>query len=70
MEALSIAIRNFNEKVKVLNQTNAKQLVLSADDARNLHTDIYALLANIAELKSSGSGEIVQIGVMDGGRFK
>lgn len=70
MEALSIAIRNFNEKVKVLNQTNAKQLVLSADDARNLHSDIYTLLANIAELKSGGSGEMVQISVMDGGRFK
>ena len=69
MEALSIAIRNFNEKIKVMNQTNSKQLVLSADDARNLHTDIYALLANIAELKSAG-GEVVQIGVMDGGRFK
>lgn len=69
MEALSIAIRNFNEKVKVLNQTNAKQLVLSADDARNLHSDIYTLLANIAELKSGGGGVAVQVGVMDGGRF-
>jgi hypothetical protein len=69
MEQISIAVRNFNEKVKVMNQTNAKQLVLSADDARNLHTDIYALLANIAELKGNGGGESVQISVMDGGRF-
>jgi hypothetical protein len=69
MEQLSIAVKNFNEKVKVMNQTNAKQLVLSADDARNLHSDIYALLANIAEMRSAGGGDIVQI-AMDGGRFK
>lgn len=69
MEPLSLAVRSFNEKLKVMNQTNAKQLVLSADEARNLHTDIYALLANIAELKASGGIEIAQIS-MDGGRFK
>ena len=69
MEQLSLAIKTFNEKVKVLNQTNSKQLVLSADEARNLHNDIFTLLANIAELKSSGGVEIAQIS-MDGGRFK
>jgi hypothetical protein len=70
MEPISIAIRSFNEKVKVLNQTNGKQLVLSAQEARNLHTDIYALLANIAELKAgSGSSDVIQIS-MDGGGFK
>jgi len=69
MEPLSLAIRAFNEKIKVLNQTNSKQLVLSADDARNLHTDIFALLSNIAELRSSGTSDAVQIN-MDGGGFK
>jgi hypothetical protein len=70
MEPISIAIRAFNEKVKVLNQTNGKQLVLSAQEARNLHTDIYSLLANIAELKAgSGNDDVIQIS-MDGGGFK
>lgn len=69
MEPLSPAVRTFNEKVKVLNQTNSKQLVLTADDARNLHNDIFALLATIAELKTAGSGEAIQVS-MDGGRFK
>lgn len=69
MEPLSLAIRTFNEKVKVLNQTNSKQLVLTADDARNLHNDIFTLLATIAELKTNGAGEAIQVS-MDGGRFK
>lgn len=70
MERISIAIKNFNDKVKVLNQTNSRQLVLSAEEARNLHSDIYALLANLAELGSGGvSNDVVQIN-MDGGSFK
>lgn len=69
MEPLSPAVRTFNEKVKVLNQTNSKQLVLTADDARNLHNDIFTLLATIAELKTAGTGESIQVS-MDGGRFK
>lgn len=69
MEPISLAVKSFNEKIKVMNQNNSKQLVLSAEEARNLHSDIYALLVNIAELKSTGGAELVQI-AMDGGRFK
>ena len=70
MEPISISVRAFNEKIKVLNQTNGKQLILSAQEARNLHTDIYALLTNVAELKAgNGSDEVIQIS-MDGGGFK
>jgi hypothetical protein len=52
MQTLSIAIRNFNDRVKTMNQTNGRQLMLSADEARNLQSDIFALLANLAELQS------------------
>ncbi len=70
MENLSLAVRKFNDKVKQMNQTNGKQLVLSAEEARNLHNDIFALLANVAELASnSGSNEAIEIS-MDGGGFK
>jgi hypothetical protein len=70
MESLSLTIRKFNDKVKQMNQTNGKQLVLSAEEARSLHNDIYAMLTNIAELASNKSQEeIVQIS-MDGGSFK
>jgi hypothetical protein len=71
MEPLSLAVRTFNERVKQLNQTNGKQLVLSAQEARSLHNDIYALLANVAELSAQGgkTDDVIQISV-DGGGFK
>jgi hypothetical protein len=61
----------FNDKVRVMNQTQSKQLVLSTQEARNLHADIFALLAQIAELADKPAVEPVinQIG-MDGGSFK
>ena len=71
MEQLTLTLRKFNDRVKAMNQTNGKQLVLSAEEARNLHADLFALLANIAEL-SSGDGpkdDVIQIQV-DGGGFK
>lgn len=71
MKQLSIAIRTFNDRVKQMNQTNGKQLVMSADEARNLHNDIFALLTNVAEIASkenSGSAEPITIS-LDGGNF-
>ena len=46
MQKLSLAVKNFNERVKVMNQTGGKQLSLSAEEARSLHADIFNLLAN------------------------
>jgi len=61
----------FNVRVKQMIQTNGKQLVLSAQEARSLHNDIFAMLTNIAELASKGNTEtdVIQISV-DGGGFK
>lgn len=47
---LSLHLKNFNNRVKVMNQTNARELILSSTDARNLHNDIFDLLTQIAEL--------------------
>lgn len=47
---LSLHLKNFNNKIKVLNQTNSKELVLTATEARNIHADIFTLLTQIAEL--------------------
>lgn len=71
MNNLSIAIRNFNERVKQMNQTGSRQLVLNSDEARNLHSDIFQLLAIIAELQSSAEEveTITQVS-LDGGGFK
>jgi hypothetical protein len=72
MDNLSIHVRNFNEKVRIMNQSQRKELVLSAQDARNLHADIFALLAHIAELSEQPKTEtpaFAQIN-MDGGGFR
>jgi hypothetical protein len=71
MEQLSLTMRTFNDRVKQMNQTNGKQLVLSAQEARSLHNDIFAMLANLEELTSKGGPEadVIQISV-DGGGFK
>lgn len=73
MDNISIHIKNFNDRVKAMNQTHSRDLVLTAQDARSLHTDIFAVLALVAELtaklESGGGGDSIQVS-MDGGGFK
>jgi hypothetical protein len=69
---LSIHVRNFNEKVRVMNQSQRKELLLTAQEARNLHADIFALLTHIAELSDKpqvATPAVAQI-AMDGGGFR
>jgi hypothetical protein len=70
-DKLSIHVRAFNEKVRIMNQTQKRDLLLSAQDARNLHADIFALLSQIAELQNQPQPEPIgkQI-LIDGGGFK
>ena len=69
MQKLSLAIKNFNERVKIMNQTGSKQLALSSDEARNLHSDIFNLLANIAELQKTPEPSAPSEISLDGGGF-
>ncbi len=69
MQKLSIAIKNFNDRVKLMNQTGSKQLSLSADEARNLHADIFNLLANLTELQTVREPEQPANLSLDGGGF-
>lgn len=72
MDNLSIHVKMFNDKVKVMNQSGAKELSLNATDARNLHSDIFAILALVAELNAKlqvNSEEVIDV-TMDGGGFK
>jgi cytochrome c-type biogenesis protein CcmH/NrfF len=67
---LPLQIRKFNEKLRAMNQANAKILTLNSQEARDLHAEIYDLMATIAELnKNTGSNETVIVN-MDGGGFK
>lgn len=69
---LSLHLKKFNDRIKVMNQTNAKELVLTKLDAQNLHNDIFELLAQIAALTETqaetNDNVVVQVG-MDGGGF-
>jgi hypothetical protein len=69
MQKLSLAVKNFNERVKVMNQTGGKQLSLSAEEARNLHADIFNLLANVAELQNVPESAPPAAVSLDGGGF-
>ena len=63
-------VKLFNDKVRVLNQTNSKILTLNAQEARSLQAEIYDLMATISHLtKSAPSDNVVEIS-MDGGGFK
>ena len=70
-QQLSLHLRKFNDRIKVMNQTNARDLVLSAVEARNLQSEIFELLTQIQELtviKKEIEDETVDV-EMNGGDF-
>jgi len=71
---LSLHIKKFNDKVKLMNQTNGKQLTLTVQEARNLQSDIFDLLSLCASLskqlqQNQTSNQVIQVAI-DGGGFK
>ena len=70
-QQLSLHLRKFNDRIKVMNQTNARDLVLPAIEARNLQSEIFELLTQIQELtviKKEIEDETVDV-EMNGGDF-
>jgi len=65
-------LKMFNNKVKLMNQSQSKQLILSAQEARNLHADLFDLLNHCAtisqKLQEKRQDDVVSVG-MDGGSF-
>jgi hypothetical protein len=54
-----------------MNQTNAKELVLSKLEAQNLQAELFDLLTQVADLtkiKKAEANEVINVG-MDGGVF-
>ena len=68
---LTLHVKKFNDKVKLMNQTGKQNLTLTANEARSLQNDIFDLLSHCAKL----SNIIVQSGQastnvrMDGGQW-
>ena len=70
---LTLHLKTFNDKIKVMNQTNAKMLTLTAAEARNLHSDVFELLNHCATLiqllvNTETDITVVQVSI-DGGGF-
>jgi hypothetical protein len=71
-QQLSLHLKKFNDRVKVMNQTNAKELVLSALEARNIHSELFDLLTKINDLTAIKQAEETDTVVsveFDGGNF-
>jgi len=67
---LSYHVTTFSDKIRIMNQANSKSLTMTADEARNLHLDIFALLAKITELQTSSKSSIDTVEIkVDGGSF-
>lgn len=69
---LSLHLKMFNDKVKVMNQSNSKQLILSAQEARDIQAELFEILNFCAVLtrKLSSTGQSSDVTVnMDGGTF-
>ena len=70
-QQLSLHLKKFNDRVKVLNQTNSRDLVLSAAEARQLQADIFDLLAKINDLvvikRKEEVEAVIKIDVQGGG---
>jgi hypothetical protein len=68
---LSLHLKKFNDRVKVMNQTNARDLSLTAAEARQLQADIFDLLTKIndlVEIKQQAAAEpVVQVELRGGG---
>ena len=65
-------LKKFNDRVKVMNQTNSKDLILNAAEARQLQADIFDLLAKIndlIEIKQQALEEPITQVNMQGGKF-
>ena len=71
MQSHSLSIQSINNRGKQMNQTNSRQLMLSAEEARNIHADIFSLLSTIAELQNRpDTAPATTVLNMDGGGFK
>ena len=69
---LSLHLKKFNDRVKVMNQTNSRELTFTAAEARQLQADIFDLLTQIAELaevKKEADAEATVTVDFDGGNF-
>jgi hypothetical protein len=65
----TIHLKNFNDRVRAMGQTNGREITMSAQDARSLQADIFNLMTLVVELNTKvKSDEVIQV-QLDGGKF-
>lgn len=66
----TIHLKNFNDRVKAMSQTNSREITMSAQEARNLQADIFNLMTLVVELsaKADQGNDVMQV-QLDGGKF-
>ena len=69
MTTVTPHIRHYNERVKNMNQTGANGLTLTAREARDLHSELFALLDRLAALQTQILNQQTQDIEVSGGRF-
>lgn len=68
---LPLHLKNFNNKVRAMNQARGKILTLTAEEAQSLQAEIYDLMATISHLAQDTETTTVNTAIgMDGGGFK
>ena len=71
-QQLSLHLKKFNDRVKVMNQTNSRELNLTAAEARQLQADIFDLLTKINDLvdvkQQAAVESVIQVDIQ-GGKF-
>lgn len=68
MTEIGLHVKKFNDKIRAMNQSGGKTVILSAAEARNLHSEIYELLALVSEYAGKENTETIEVS-MDGGKF-
>ena len=56
----------FNDKIRALNASHGKELKMTAQEARALHTDIFDMLEELNALKTEPADDVIEV-VIDAG---
>tara|TARA_R110000803_G_scaffold206161_2_gene273252 strand:+ start:1188 stop:1409 length:222 start_codon:yes stop_codon:yes gene_type:complete len=71
-EKIGVVLQRFNDRIRAMNQMRSKDMTMSAEEARNLHAEVFSLLSQIADLSAKVTVDAVEETVvinMDGGGF-
>lgn len=70
MSHLGYHSKKFADKVKAMSQTGKQNITLTAEEARSLMFDIFALQSHIVELSEKTNVDQVITVAIDNGKFK